>query len=71
MKYIPEIWKQMSEKYAESYDAQMAPFMRFGFKKKKGEVAIPADMVRNMIRLAYEQGAEMALNMANEIDVEE
>lgn len=71
MKFIPDIWKTMSARAINpTFDGLLALGSRVGWKAKKGEAKLPAEMVRQMLLEAYQQGAQAALRMAEEVDGE-
>lgn len=71
MTFIQEIWARMGDNFIAALAPVFETGRRIGFKFKRGELKLPEDMVKGMLREAYIQGARDALKMAAHIDGEE
>lgn len=68
MIYVPEIWVAQAEKYTRMMKNAMGPLGLNGCKPVKGEKVVPLELLFEVARDAYRQGAESALRMAAELD---
>lgn len=69
MRYLQQIWESARDKYLAGFDNEIgAMARRMGFRPKPKEPTIPLDMARELIGVAYVQGAKTALMMAGDVD---